>query len=70
MDNTLTNEEKMFIINNRLNILNAEIDIVKSEMAFYKKEGLTEKIEVSLNKLSDIPLMIKALQDEIVRLTQ
>jgi hypothetical protein len=58
----LTNQEKINVINTRLLVLEAEKGIIQKEIEFYTREGLSEKIEVSLTRLSELPLKIQVLE--------
>jgi hypothetical protein len=65
----ITNEEKIILINNRLDILNLDADIIQKEIDFYTEMNIEEKMAHASNKLNQIPLKIQAIEQELNRLT-
>lgn len=65
----ITNEEKIIIVNNRLEILNLDMDIIQKEIDFYTQMNIEDKIAYASNKLEQVPLKIQAIQQELNRLT-
>lgn len=60
----LTNQEKIEILQNRINIVNWDITILNNELQFYKNEGLDEKVQVALYKISEKQRVLYVLQLE------
>lgn len=65
----ITNEEKIILLNNRLNILNQETTVIQQEINFYTENNIEDKILHASWKLQQVPLKIQAIQQELNRLT-